>query len=114
MRSLSDAPQILTLRGVGCDDQLAAAPVRPSAIGAIGVQTLPTLQASARLERAPWVVDPCVDDLRIARTRMRADGVLCLEYHDLTPGRRQGSRHCEAYNSCADYDRVNAIHAEPP
>ena len=112
MRFLSDALQLLLLRGVSGDDQLAAAPVRHSAIGAIGVQTLPTLHAGARLERALWVVDPGVDDLRIARTRMRTDGVLGLEDHNVAPRGRQGARHREADNSCADHDRVNAVHAE--
>ena len=50
VRSLADALQVLHLRGVCGDDQLAAAPVGHSTLGAVGVQALPTLQAGARLE----------------------------------------------------------------
>ena len=100
------------LRGVGGDDQLAAAPVRHPALGAVVVKALPTLHTGARLERALRVVDPGVDDLRIARTRMRADGVLGFEDHDLASSRRQGARHRKAHQPRADHDRVNAVHAE--
>ena len=40
VRSPSDALQLLQLRGVGGDDELAAAPVRHPALGAVGVQAL--------------------------------------------------------------------------
>ena len=110
VRSLSNALQVLELRGVGGDDQLAAALVCHSALGAVGVQALSTLHARARLERAMRVVDPGMDHLRVARARVRADGVFGLENQDLASSRRQGARHREAHQPRADDDRVNAIH----
>ena len=110
VRSPSDVLQLVELRGVGRDDQLSAAPVRHVALGAVAVEALSTLHTGARLERVLRVVDPGVDDLGIARARVLADRVLCLEDHDISSGGREGARDSEAHHPGADNDCVNAVH----
>jgi hypothetical protein len=114
MRLAADPLQLLELRVLGGDDQLAAAAVRHAALGAVGVQALAPRDAGARLERALRVIDAGMDHLGVARAGMRADRVLGFDDHDLAPGERERARHREAHQPRADHDRVNAIHAGIP
>jgi hypothetical protein len=97
------------LRRIRRHDQLAAAPVRHAALGAVGVQALAPRDAGARLERARRIVDAGVDHLGVARAGVRADGVLGLEDHHLAAGERQRARHREAHHPGADDCGVDAI-----
>ena len=109
VRLLPDRLQVLQLRGIVGDDQLAAAPVRHAALGAEGVKTLPTLDARARLERAFRVIDAGVDDFGIARARVRADRVFGFQHDHLAAGERELARDGEAHDARADHHGVHSF-----
>src|SRR5439155_4354353 len=79
----SPPPELLEpgqLRGVGGDDQLAAAIDGDAALLAVVIQLARALDAEPRLQRARRVVDAGMDDARVVSGLVRADLALALQY----------------------------------
>ncbi len=110
MRLLPDRLELSELRFVRRHDELARALVRHAMAHAVLVEQALAFHAAERLERAFRVVDAGVDHLRIARAGVRAEGLLGLEDHHLSPRGRQGARHREADDPRAQHHRVKLFH----
>jgi hypothetical protein len=102
--------KLCDLAVVGCDDKLAAAPMRHAVVAAEGVQHRLALDAEPRLEETGRVVDASVDDLAVARTRPRADRVFSLDDDHLAPCARKRPRDRQAHNPGADHETVDRLH----
>ena len=95
---------------LGGDDELAAAPVRDAVLFAIAIERELARNAQLRLQRPRRVIDAGMDDLAVARARMRANRVLRFQHHDLAALERQAAGNCQPDHAGADYDAINAFH----
>ena len=109
--ALADGTQLVHLRRAGGDYQLAAAPVRDAAFGAVAVQKLFPLHAQPRLEGTLRVVDARVDHLAVARAGGGAEAFRRLQHQHLAPGQRQRARHCQADHAGADDHGIDLLRA---
>ena len=109
--ALADGTQLVHLRRAGGDYQLAAAPVRDAAFGAVAVQKLFPLHAQPRLERPLRVVDARVDHLAVARAGGGAEAFRRLQHQHLAPGQRQRTRHRQAHHTGADDHGIDLLPA---
>jgi hypothetical protein len=66
-RSLQQMPEMSVLAWIGRDDKLAALTVRHASFIAIVLQHAATTHAKQGLEPIRLVVEPCMDDLAVAR-----------------------------------------------
>ena len=97
------------------DDDLADAPMRHVAAGAVLVEQRLAAHACRGLERPRGVVEAGVDDFGVAAGGLRADRVVAFEHQHLAPGFGEGARHREADRAGADHHRVAAFgHAVRP
>src|SRR5580698_637696 len=76
----------------GRNDQLAQRLVRHTMLAAIVVEPVAALDACGGLEAALRVVEPAMDDLAVARGRLKTDRIGLFEDDDLFAGKRQGPR----------------------
>src|SRR5690606_3912357 len=76
--------------------------VRDTVLGTEFIELRLARDAQLRAQRARRIVDAGVDDLAVARARLRADDVVLLEHHDLAPAHGQSPRDGEADDARAD------------
>jgi hypothetical protein len=94
----------------GGDDQLAAFVVRDSVALQEAVERAPAFDAEPRLKRAGGVVEPCMDNLGIARRHARADQRLPFDDRHALAGARQRIAAGQADGASADYQGVEITH----
>ena len=99
------------------DDELAAEPVGdPVLLGEVD-QRRPSLAAETRLQAPGGVVEPGVEDPRVAATLVRGDPVLLVEHGHPQPRpfRKERHRRREAHEPCADDGDVELdVGSAPP
>ena len=96
MRLVAQGQQAGQLAVVGGHHQLAATPVRHTALGGIGVEHVTPLHTPARLARPLGVVNAGMDDLAVARAGTGANRRRLLQHQPLRTrlGQTQGTRRC--------------------
>ena len=107
-----DAAELPALCLAAGDDQLAAAPVRDAALGAIGVEHLAAGDAEPGLERARRVIDAGMDHLAVARADARAERALGFEQQHFAALRGEFARHGEADDAGADDGAIDFFHGD--
>ncbi len=110
VRGRCDCVELGDLAGLRCDEQLAATTVRDAVLGAKTIEQGLAGDAELGAQAARRVVEPGVDDLRVARARFRADAAVALEYQHLLALLRQSPGDGEADDSRSHHDRFNVCH----
>src|SRR5581483_5687647 len=110
VRLFLDRLQLGELGLVGRDNELAAALVRHAVPGAVLVEEGLAFHAGARLQGSLRIVDAGMDDFRIARAGVGADGLLRLEDDDLAALQGKRTRDGQADHARAEHYRINAFH----
>ncbi len=106
----ADAVELLSLRVIGCHDQLAAIGVRDAAFRAIGIKLLPAGDAGAGHEAAGGVVDAGMDHFGVAGAGLGPDALGGIEDDHLAPRFGQRAGHGEAHDAGPGDDAIHLLH----
>ena len=107
----ADRAQLVELRFLGRHHQLAGARMGDAALAAIGVEPLAPFDAKPRLQAARLVVKAGMDDFRIARAGLGADGVGLLDHQHLASGERQRPGDSETDDTSPGDYAIDCLHA---
>ena len=103
-----DLPDLVELRLVGGDDELAAFAMRHAMRDTEFVEPAPPAHAVAPAQRAGGVIHAAMDDLAVARGNAGTDGVRRFGHHHLVALARGRARHRQPDHAGSDHQDLHA------
>ena len=97
---------------VAGDDHLADALMFDVVFCAILVKRFAARHAQFRLHRTGSVINASVNDFRVARTGVGAEGIFSFENDDFAPVAGKLARYGETHHASADYGAIQSFHDE--